>query len=212
MSVQYYCFGIDLGRRFSVISGYHNSTTLCTPETLVNEFGFNSTPNYVVFNDNKCVVGKPAKDQQQYYPDSTFYDISQIIGKKYFYQNISKFALTHPFKIYRSDDDIEFHLSKKCYDGVIILPIHIISIILKYLKKLTEMKTNYVTNKCVLAVPYEFEIQQKGEILDCAKIAGFEPLDIISEPIEDPFINLKHEIFLLLISVLLYMKFQLFQL
>ena len=45
------------------------------------------------------------------------------------------------------------------------------------------MTTDYITKKCVLGVPYEFGIQQKGEILDCAKIAGYEPLDIISEPI-----------------------------
>ena len=55
--------------------------------------------------------------------------------------------------------------------------------ILKDLKKAADSRTNHSTKECVLGVPYEFGIQQKGEILDCAKIAGYEPLDIVSEPI-----------------------------
>ena len=190
MSFDYYCLGIDLGTTNSCVASCHNSPSIANPEVFTDLFGLNIIPSIVAFNDLSCLVGKNAQNEKLINPQNTFYNIKKLIGRRINDKTVKDDRRTLSYKIFDSRKwTPELHvLTKRFHDPtdpnkpLILEPEEISALVLSYLKQCANLKSDHMTNRCVITVPANFNEYQRRATKDAARIAGLDPIDVISEP------------------------------
>ena len=188
------CIGIDLGTTNSSIAVFNKPDEHRSPvSTIENTMGQLSTPSVVAFTDDEkedfYLVGQPALNLREFDEalPSVFYQTKKLIGRNFNEKYISdlKKSLTYELAKDNSANRIQLKVTRGLLKDQLIEPIQVSALILHYLKNLSAKKTSIdkVTNNVVITVPANFNDKQRKATADAAKLAGLNPVDIISEPI-----------------------------
>ncbi|WMC20552.1 MAG: molecular chaperone DnaK [Candidatus Carsonella ruddii] len=167
--------GIDLGTTNSCVAVLKNGK----PQVIENSEGGRTTPSVVGYTeDNRIIVGLPAKRQAVTNPKNTLYAIKRLIGRKYTDDIVQKDIKMVPYKIVAAENgDAWVEIKDKK-----LAPPQISAEILKKMKSTAETYLNEKVNKAVITVPAYFNDSQRQATKDAGKIAGLEVLRIINEP------------------------------
>ncbi|BCG49295.1 molecular chaperone DnaK [Candidatus Carsonella ruddii] len=167
--------GIDLGTTNSCVAVLNNGK----PQVIENSEGGRTTPSVVGYTeDNRIIVGLPAKRQAITNPNNTLYAIKRLIGRKYTDEIVQKDIKMVPYKIVAADNgDAWVEVKEKK-----LAPPQISAEILKKMKSTAETFLNEKIEKAVITVPAYFNDSQRQATKDAGKIAGLEVLRIINEP------------------------------
>ncbi len=167
--------GIDLGTTNSCVAVMEGSH----PKVLENAEGMRTTPSMVAFtNDGERLIGLPAKRQAVTNPESTFFAIKRLVGRRFDDEIVKKDMGLVPYKIVRGDNgDAWVESNGKKYS-----PSQISAFILQKMKETAEAYLGEKVEKAVITVPAYFNDAQRQATKDAGKIAGLEVLRIINEP------------------------------
>jgi molecular chaperone DnaK len=167
--------GIDLGTTNSCVAVMEGSH----PKVIENAEGIRTTPSMVAFtSDGERLIGLPAKRQAVTNPESTFFAIKRLIGRRFDDEMVKKDQHLVPYKIIRGDNGdawVESHGKKYS-------PSQISAFILQKMKETAEAYLGEKVEKAVITVPAYFNDAQRQATKDAGKIAGLEVLRIINEP------------------------------
>jgi molecular chaperone DnaK len=167
--------GIDLGTTNSCVAVMEGSH----PKVIENAEGIRTTPSMVAFtSDGERLIGLPAKRQAVTNPESTFFAIKRLIGRRFDDEMVKKDQHLVPYKIIRGDNGdawVESHGKKYS-------PSQISAFILQKMKETAEAYLGEKVEKAVITVPAYFNDAQRQATKDAGRIAGLEVLRIINEP------------------------------
>uniref|UniRef100_A0A914PSY1 Hypoxia up-regulated protein 1 n=1 Tax=Panagrolaimus davidi TaxID=227884 RepID=A0A914PSY1_9BILA len=141
-------------------------------------------PSYVAYDEREPKCGQIAIDRMRRFEKCTVFDTKRMLGK-----NFDEIAIdpSWPFEVKESDDkSCQIVLEKS--DGLITLsPEEVSSSILKHIKEKADEYQQKHLKEAVIAVPSAFTEKQKCALLRAAKLAGWERIHYIPEPIAAAF-------------------------
>ncbi|MDR1910220.1 MAG: molecular chaperone DnaK [Holosporales bacterium] len=165
--------GIDLGTTNSCVSVMEGRE----PRVVENAEGARTTPSMVAFQKSgERLVGQAAKRQAVTNPESTFYAIKRLIGRRYDDGLLKKYQT--PYKIVKAKNGDAYVTA--C--GTDYSPSQISAFILQKMKETAEHFLGEKVTQAVITVPAYFNDAQRQATRDAGQIAGLEVLRIINEP------------------------------
>eukprot|EP01080_Neovahlkampfia_damariscottae_P004940 gene4940-8537_t len=169
--------GIDLGTTFSVVGIYRGGKV----EIIPNEQGNRITPSVVSFTPSGgSLVGEAAKNNIQFNPTNTLYDVKRLIGRKLKeVQKADKDLFTYTLT---GVDSKVFIKAEVGNETKTFSPEQVSAMVLGKLKKTAENYLNEPVKYAVVTVPAYFNDAQRQATKDAGKIAGLEIIRIINEP------------------------------
>jgi L1 cell adhesion molecule like protein len=170
--------GIDLGTTYSCVGTWKNNNVDIIP----NDMGERTTPSYVSFSDTERLIGSAAKNQAARNAENTIFDIKRVIGRKFQDSCVQSDAKHWPFKIVRESQDrpavqVQYQGESKTF-----FPEEISSMLLSYMKQISEAYIGTKIDNAVITVPAYFNEAQRRATQDAGKIAGLTVKRIINEP------------------------------
>ncbi len=170
--------GIDLGTTTSCVAVYRNGRV----EVIRNQMGNYITPSFVSYAKGKELIGEAAKDNLLKYPESTFYDVKRLIGRRYKDESVQ-----NDIKLLSYKSRIKESITGRCIIDIkeineVYSIEKISSKILSYMKKIAESYLQQEVKDAVITVPVYFNEIQRQAIRDAGKLAGLNVLRIINEP------------------------------
>jgi molecular chaperone DnaK len=167
--------GIDLGTTNSCVAVIEGKTA----KVIENSEGMRTTPSMVAFTESgERLVGQAAKRQAVTNPDSTFYGVKRLMGRRMSDPMVKKEMELVPFKIVQGDNGDAWVESR----GKKYAPSQISAFILQKMKETAEAYLGEPVTEAVITVPAYFNDSQRQATKDAGKIAGLEVLRIINEP------------------------------
>jgi molecular chaperone DnaK len=167
--------GIDLGTTNSCVAVMEGKSA----KVIENSEGMRTTPSMVAFTENgERLVGQPAKRQAVTNPDSTFYGVKRLIGRRMNDPMVKKEMDLVPFRIIQGDNGDAWVESR----GKKYAPSQISAFVLQKMKETAEAYLGEPVTEAVITVPAYFNDSQRQATKDAGKIAGLEVLRIINEP------------------------------
>ena len=162
--------GIDLGTTNSCVAVMDGDQ----PKVIENAEGMRTTPSIVAFTDegNEKLVGIAAKRQAVTNPESTFFAIKRLIGRRYDDPTVEKDKGLVPYNIVKAGNgDAWVESFGKQYS-----PSQVSADILIKMKETAEAHLGETVNEAVITVPAYFNDAQRQATKDAGKIAGLEVL------------------------------------
>jgi molecular chaperone DnaK len=167
--------GIDLGTTNSCMAV---TQTVGGTKVVPNSEGANTTPSVVGLSNGERVVGIAAKNQSVLNPESTFYSIKRLIGRKFKDEEVQRDLKVLPYKIREAKSGgVEVKFGEEW-----ISPEGISAMVLQKLKADAEKFLGEKIEKAVITVPAYFDDAQRQATKNAGKIAGLEVERIINEP------------------------------
>ncbi|MEJ0072146.1 MAG: molecular chaperone DnaK [Pseudomonadota bacterium] len=167
--------GIDLGTTNSCVAVMEGKQA----KVIENAEGMRTTPSMVAFTESgERLVGQAAKRQAVTNPDSTFYAIKRLIGRRADDALVQKERDMVPFRIVAGDNGDAWVESR----GKKYAPSQISAFVLQKMKETAEAYLGEKVEQAVITVPAYFNDAQRQATRDAGKIAGLEVLRIINEP------------------------------
>src|SRR6201992_2959180 len=167
--------GIDLGTTNSCIAVMEGKQA----KVIENSEGARTTPSMVAFTESgERLVGRAAKRQAVTNPESTFFAIKRLIGRRFNDPLVSKDIDLVPYKIITGENGDAWVQSR----GDKYAPSQISAFILQKMKETAEAYLGETVSQAVITVPAYFNDSQRQATKDAGKIAGLEVLRIINEP------------------------------
>ena len=184
------CLGIDLGTTNSCVATFCEGAGA---EVIENIDSDRTTPSVVTFDDIQVLIGKNAASMRSVKPQSTFYCVKRLIGRKFNDPLVTNDRKNYTYRVYNGPEGKpvlrvateRYNNGKKESDNfkpIELEPEQISAFVLGYLKESADKKSSTPTNEVVITVPANFNEYQKRATKDAAKIAGLEALETISEP------------------------------
>jgi molecular chaperone DnaK len=167
--------GIDLGTTNSCVAVMEGKNA----KVIENTEGMRTTPSMVAFTESgERLVGQAAKRQAVTNPDSTFYGVKRLIGRRMSDPMVKKEMDLVPFRIIQGDNGDAWVESR----GKKYAPSQISAFVLQKMKETAEAYLGEPVTEAVITVPAYFNDSQRQATKDAGKIAGLEVLRIINEP------------------------------
>jgi molecular chaperone DnaK len=167
--------GIDLGTTNSCVAVMEGKAA----KVIENSEGTRTTPSMVAFTESgERLVGQAAKRQAVTNPESTFFAIKRLIGRRFTDPMVSKDVDLVPYKIISGENGDAWVESR----GKKYAPSQISAFILQKMKETAEAYLGETVTQAVITVPAYFNDSQRQATKDAGKIAGLEVLRIINEP------------------------------
>jgi molecular chaperone DnaK len=167
--------GIDLGTTNSCVAVMEGKSA----KVIENSEGARTTPSMVAFTESgERLVGQAAKRQAVTNPESTFFAIKRLIGRRFDDPMVGKDVDLVPYKIVSGDNRDAWVESR----GQKYAPSQISAFILQKMKETAEAYLGETVTQAVITVPAYFNDSQRQATKDAGKIAGLEVLRIINEP------------------------------
>src|SRR5579864_210268 len=167
--------GIDLGTTNSCVAVMEGKQA----KVIENSEGARTTPSMVAFTESgERLVGQAAKRQAVTNPESTFFAIKRLIGRRFNDPMVSKDIDLVPYKIIPGDNGNAWVESR----GKNYAPSQISAFILQKMKETAEAYLGETVTQAVITVPAYFNDSQRQATKDAGRIAGLEVLRIINEP------------------------------
>ncbi|KAG0049550.1 70-kilodalton heat shock protein [Gryganskiella cystojenkinii] len=168
--------GINLGSSNAYIAVCQDDIV----EVLPNNQGDLATPTYVAFTDSRCLIGKPAQDQQILNPTNTVFNMKLLKGRQF--DDLNDIQSDLPFKIVENHNNnksqVQVQLQGKTVE---FSPEEIEAMVLT---KLKETATSYLEQDspdAVITVPAYFNDAQRQATKDAGRMAGLNVLRVINE-------------------------------
>lgn len=167
--------GIDLGTTNSCVAVMEGKAA----KVIENSEGARTTPSMVAFTESgERLVGQSAKRQAVTNPESTFFAIKRLIGRRFTDPVVSKDIDLVPYKIISGENGDAWVESR----GKKYAPSQISAFILQKMKETAEAYLGETVTQAVITVPAYFNDSQRQATKDAGRIAGLEVLRIINEP------------------------------
>jgi molecular chaperone DnaK len=167
--------GIDLGTTNSCVAVMEGKSA----KVIENSEGARTTPSMVAFTESgERLVGQAAKRQAVTNPESTFFAIKRLIGRRFDDPMVAKDHDLVPYKIISGDNKDAWVESR----GKKYAPSQISAFILQKMKETAEAYLGETVTQAVITVPAYFNDSQRQATKDAGRIAGLEVLRIINEP------------------------------
>ena len=167
--------GIDLGTTNSCVAVMEGAQ----PKVIESSEGFRTTPSMVAFTESdERLVGHSAKRQAVTNPESTFFAIKRLIGRRFEDKETKRDMELVPYSIIEGDNGDAW---VEC-GGTQYAPSQISAFILQKMKEDAESYLGETVSQAVITVPAYFNDSQRQATKDAGKIAGLEVLRIINEP------------------------------
>jgi molecular chaperone DnaK len=167
--------GIDLGTTNSCVAVMEGKSA----KVIENSEGARTTPSMVAFTESgERLVGQAAKRQAVTNPDSTFYGVKRLMGRRMTDPMVAKEKELVPFRIVPGDNGDAWVESR----GKKYAPSQVSAFILQKMKETAEAYLGETVTEAVITVPAYFNDSQRQATKDAGKIAGLEVLRIINEP------------------------------
>jgi molecular chaperone DnaK len=167
--------GIDLGTTNSCVAVMEGKSA----KVIENSEGTRTTPSMVAFTESgERLVGQAAKRQAVTNPESTFFAIKRLIGRRFDDPMVAKDHDLVPYKIISGDNKDAWVESR----GKKYAPSQISAFILQKMKETAEAYLGETVTQAVITVPAYFNDSQRQATKDAGRIAGLEVLRIINEP------------------------------
>lgn len=169
--------GIDLGTTYSCVGVWQHGKV----EIIANDQGNRTTPSYVAFTENECLVGDAAKQQIALNPTNTIFDAKRLIGRS-FDDPIVQADMKHwPFKVINENGKPYFEVQHEG-KAKTFSPEQISSMVLIKMKQIASNYLGQDVTDAVITVPAYFNDSQRQATKDAGRIAGLNVLRIINEP------------------------------
>ncbi len=171
--------GIDLGTTFSCVGVWKNNKIEIVP----NSSGKRLTPSYVYFDNQKRLIGDPAKNKIAKNAEKTVYDVKRLIGRNYSDPHVQNDMKLWPFKV-EKDENIDKPLISIELNGKPekFYPQQISAMILSDLKNSAEEFLGKKIKNAIITVPAYFNEGQRKATKEAGEIAGLNVVRIINEP------------------------------
>ncbi|MBT5498996.1 MAG: molecular chaperone DnaK [Alphaproteobacteria bacterium] len=167
--------GIDLGTTNSCVAVMEGAQ----PKVIESSEGFRTTPSMVAFTESdERLVGHSAKRQAVTNPESTFFAIKRLIGRRFEDKETKRDMELVPYSIVEGENGDAW---VECR-GNQYAPSQISAFILQKMKEDAEAYLGETVDQAVITVPAYFNDSQRQATKDAGKIAGLEVLRIINEP------------------------------
>jgi len=167
--------GIDLGTTNSCVAVMEGKSA----KVIENSEGALTTPSMVAFTEGgERLVGQAAKRQAVTNPESTFFAIKRLVGRRFTDPMVAKDIDLVPYKIITGENGDAWVESR----GKKYAPSQISAFILQKMKETAEAYLGETVTQAVITVPAYFNDSQRQATKDAGKIAGLEVLRIINEP------------------------------
>jgi len=167
--------GIDLGTTNSCVAVMEGAQ----PKVIESSEGFRTTPSMVAFTESdERLVGHSAKRQAVTNPESTFFAIKRLIGRRFEDKETKRDREVVPYSIIEGENGDAW---VECR-GNKYAPSQISAFILQKMKEDAESYLGETVSQAVITVPAYFNDSQRQATKDAGKIAGLEVLRIINEP------------------------------
>lgn len=145
--------GIDLGTTNSAVALFTDGEV----KAVLNKRGEVNNPSVVKVSKKGIVIGEKAKKHLHTDPKNTFKEFKRLMGTPH-----------------RSEPDLNGH----CWS-----PEALASEVLKHLRSLAEEQSHCKFDKVVITVPALFELPQSKSTAEAARLAGFEQVELLPEPV-----------------------------
>ena len=145
--------GIDLGTSNSAVAVFEDGEI----KPILNAHGHVNTPSVIRITSSGVIVGEKARKHLYKDPLNTFKEFKRIIGTT---------TKTKPDR-----------------NGYEWTAETLSSEVLKHLKSIAEKQENCIFNKVVITVPALFELPQSNATTEAARLAGFEQVELLPEPV-----------------------------
>lgn len=144
-------------------------------EILLNEYSQRSTPAVVSFGDQQRLIGVAATQNQLMNLQNTIYNLMRLIGRQY------------NDYVQHDDSNLPFHIEEAPGGQIAVCVRHngqerkftTIQIMGMLLTKLREIASN--ATDCVLNCPNFYTDSQRRALIEAARIAGLNPLQLIPD-------------------------------
>ena len=181
--------GIDLGTTRSCIHLWNPLTQ--DAECILNLDGDRTTPSWVAYGisgeDAEKNVGKTAAGKKNW-----CYDVKRIIGKSWSSLSCNRLGKKDrkvlrglqrmlPYTISKGEDDT-VDINAFFYDRK-YMPEEVSAEVLGFLKRAAEERCQRPVTEAVITVPAYFENPQKEATKEAARLAGFNVIRLLAEPI-----------------------------
>uniref|UniRef100_A0AC34FQQ7 Heat shock protein 70 n=1 Tax=Panagrolaimus sp. ES5 TaxID=591445 RepID=A0AC34FQQ7_9BILA len=142
-------------------------------------------PSFIAFDEAHIKCGQIVIDRLRHYSKSTIFDSKRIIGREFSDIEIDE---SWPFTVILDNDNKNVMLEVKTFDGRNqISPESASASLLKYIKQKVEEFQGQKSKHAVITVPAAFTEAQKMATLKAAKLAGFEKIALLPEPVAASF-------------------------
>ncbi|KAJ7035834.1 Hsp70 protein-domain-containing protein [Mycena alexandri] len=169
--------GIDLGTAYSCVGVWQGDHF----EIIANAQGNRTTPSFVSFSDNECLIGDAAKNQVAMNPTNTVFDVKRLIGRKFDDKEVQADIRHFPFTVVGRGGKpyirVQYRGEQKEFS-----PEEISSMVLLKMKETAEAYLGTTVKDAVLSVPAYFNDSQRQATKDAGTISGLNILHIINEP------------------------------
>jgi molecular chaperone DnaK len=167
--------GIDLGTTNSCISYLEGNEAGIIP----NPEGARVIPSLIAMDKNgQRIFGNSAKRQFITNTENTIWGIKRLIGRKFNSDEVKKIYQRVGFQIIEAaNGDVKVRFGNRLHS-----PEEISSMLLRYLKTISENYLNETVSDAVITVPAFFNDAQRQATKIAGEIAGFNVLRIINEP------------------------------
>ena len=154
--------GIDLGTTYSCVGTWKNGTV----EIIPNDMGERTTPSYVSFNDTERLIGQAAKNQASRNAENTIFDAKRLIGRKYQDSTVQSDKKHWPFKVVKESQDRPAIQVQYQGETKVFFPEEISSMVLGYMKQISEAYIGNKVDNAVITVPAYFNEAQRRATQD----------------------------------------------
>jgi molecular chaperone DnaK (HSP70) len=178
--------GIDLGTTFSVIAYVDQATGV--PKCIEGPHGETLCPSVVNLDaDGNIVVGAPASRRLLSQADRTLNSVKRLMGRSA--EDIRAELKNVPLRIDGKSHDGKSHdaedqgVARICLGDRAFTPAEISAFILQELRMWAEVSFGESVSRAVITVPPYFNDAQRQAMKEAGRLAGFEMLRLVSEPV-----------------------------
>lgn len=171
--------GIDFGNSTSVVGAARNRGI----DIIANEASRRETASLVGFKDNRRYLGEAAATQRIGNIQNTISNIKRLIGKKFNQEDVQNEIKRLPYKVVQvGENDIGIQV---LYNGQVQVfsPEQITAMIFTNMKIIVENDSPAAVKDVVISIPLYFNDAQRRAVQSAAKIAGFNCLRVLTEPL-----------------------------
>lgn len=175
---QEYVIGIDLGTSNSCVSIWRNKCL----EVIPDEYGNRTVPSVVAFTNKTRYIGVDARNQIEFNPENSYYDIKRLIGRKFSDTTVTNDREFFTFEVSPDKNDSILIKSSLQRRKQTYTPEELCSMILAKLKSMAESYLQTEITKAVITVPAYFNDAQRQATKDASTIAGLDCIRVLNEP------------------------------